>query len=97
MAQVFQYSYASASPKSVMQHYVTNQRVVCTYQPGNTSTRASLEHEVIEWCIKACEVHGFEQDPKHYYDVSDTIVRPALPISDVGEARKITPGSVSPL
>jgi len=40
-----------------MQHYVTNQRVVCIFPLGANAPRASLGHEVVEWCIKACEVH----------------------------------------
>lgn len=70
--------------------------VSCDAGPVAGSTRAPPQ-ELLEWCVKACEIHGYSQQNGHELaEVSDFTLPPRLDRSLWPWARKMTPSQCLP-
>jgi hypothetical protein len=77
-------------------HFESKITVSCDARPVAGSTRAPPQ-ELLEWCVKACEIHGYSQ--KNGYElaeVSDYTLPPRLDRSLWPWARKMTPSQCLP-
>lgn len=78
-----------------LSHFKSKLTVSCNARLAAGSTAAP--EELLEWCVKACEVHGYDHEGSYSLDyVSDFTVPPRLARSLWPWARKITPSHCLP-
>ena len=77
-------------------HFESKITVSCDARPVAGSTRAP-PRELLEWCVKACEIHGYsQQNGYELAEVSDYTLPPRLGRSLWPWARKMTPSQCLP-
>lgn len=79
-----------------LRHFKSKITVSCDARPVAGATRAPPQ-ELLEWCVKACEIHGYsQQNGYELADVSDFTLPPRLDRSLWPWARKMTPSQCLP-
>jgi hypothetical protein len=79
-----------------LKHFESKIIVSCDAKLVAGSTRAP-PRELLEWCVKACEIHGYSQQNGHgLAEVSDFTLPPRLDRSLWPWARKMTPTQCLP-
>jgi hypothetical protein len=76
-------------------HFKSELNVSCNARLAGSAV--APPQELLEWCVKACEVHGYDQDGGDYSpDVSDFTLPPRLDRALWPWARKMTPSQCLP-
>ncbi len=79
-----------------LKHFESKITVSCDARPMGGLTRAP-PRELLEWCVKACEIHGYDmQNGFELAEVSDYTLPPRLDRSLWPWARKMTPTQCLP-
>lgn len=79
-----------------LKSYRSKLTVSCNARPVASSTIAPPQ-ELLEWCVKACEAHGYGQENGFKLaEISDYTLPPRLDGSFWPWARKMTPGQCLP-
>ncbi len=87
---------AEQRPAIDLSHFESKITVSCNARPVAALTRASPQ-ELLEWCVKACEIHGYDmQNGFELAEVSDYTLPPRLDRSLWTWARKMTPSQCLP-
>jgi hypothetical protein len=80
-----------------MRDSTSGEMVSCTISAQNEGAVGSRWNSVMEWCIKACEVHGYGQISGFgVVQVGDWTLNPTLSIADWPLAERITPRQCLP-
>lgn len=96
LAVVFLVGNAMAGVRVELQHTKTNEKLYCSLPDDVLAKNLDLAHATLEWCFKACEIHGIRESSSSHFNVSDFSVDPVLSAADTQLAKEITPPACLP-